>query len=702
MAYPVSQDYKNLIASGAEQRILLLFPDAYFTNSQVSEGGVAFSDYFTTDENLTFGDCPSSAVSFSLISEGTLGGYGFGKMSAWIGVQTGSDPYAFGSQKAHIEVDGHTYDCGTDGVFIDENRLVSGAFLSLVSDTEYVYAIGRSTSLRIKTADLTWSVYAPNRIMAQRLQTPTSAVFDASTDICYIWSGTELQTWEYCPMGCYIINRPRKTTDVVVSIQDGHDYMSLFDTDSAEFISGLSYPITLGQIYTALCDYIGVEYVSATFLHSTDSYATSPFTSNASSCRDVLSWIAGKALCVAHFNRVGKLELRWLGQTSVESITTENLALNECDFAEYEVAPITGVLLKSSNGASLTFGQNGNLYPVYGNPFINTISDADLHAYQIIPSYKPAELRLINADPSVDCGDLVDVEPENGEVVLANQYGEMYVVPVGEAELRLYANENGEVLTREDGETALGHMAQSYEALYVIDLPDKLPLMHRELTFIGKCTATYEATGDRVREIDTSYTTEYNANVAPVSQMDVFNRLTNGGEQQGIYIEDGKIYVNAEYIRAGTLSADLIEGGTITSSEIHLSFSGAGTETKRFITGDAVISSSGRTYRMEVAPAGLYVNEIWTYDGSTMSTASYMSNGMFVQGNSYNGGNVPWLFYVSQGILSMQYNSVNKVQIYPDTPLLRLRDDNGRERIRLNLQGLYIYNADGTLKASYT
>ena len=48
-----------------------------------------------------------------------------------------------------------------------------------------------------------------------------------------------------------------------------------------------------------------------------------------------------------------------------------------------------------------------------------------------------------------------------------------------------------------------------------------------------------------------------------LTQEDVFNRLTGGGVNEGIYLEDGHIYINASYIKSGTITADLIKGGTL-------------------------------------------------------------------------------------------------------------------------------------------
>ena len=44
---------------------------------------------------------------------------------------------------------------------------------------------------------------------------------------------------------------------------------------------------------------------------------------------------------------------------------------------------------------------------------------------------------------------------------------------------------------------------------------------------------------------------------------EVFNLLTNFGQIQGIYQEGNQIYISATYIKSGTMSADLIKGGTL-------------------------------------------------------------------------------------------------------------------------------------------
>lgn len=52
-------------------------------------------------------------------------------------------------------------------------------------------------------------------------------------------------------------------------------------------------------------------------------------------------------------------------------------------------------------------------------------------------------------------------------------------------------------------------------------------------------------TDEQVNALDTS-----------LNQQDVFNRLTNNGQTQGIYLQNGKVYINASYMKTGTLDAD--------------------------------------------------------------------------------------------------------------------------------------------------
>lgn len=53
-----------------------------------------------------------------------------------------------------------------------------------------------------------------------------------------------------------------------------------------------------------------------------------------------------------------------------------------------------------------------------------------------------------------------------------------------------------------------------------------------------------------------------------LTQEAIFNKLTNGGETQGIYLSGGHVYLNASYMRTGYLSADMIKTGNLDANLI--------------------------------------------------------------------------------------------------------------------------------------
>lgn len=52
-----------------------------------------------------------------------------------------------------------------------------------------------------------------------------------------------------------------------------------------------------------------------------------------------------------------------------------------------------------------------------------------------------------------------------------------------------------------------------------------------------------------------------------LTQENIFNRLTNNGASQGMFIEDGNVYFNATYIKSGEISTDLIKSGKLSSKD---------------------------------------------------------------------------------------------------------------------------------------
>lgn len=103
-----------------------------------------------------------------------------------------------------------------------------------------------------------------------------------------------------------------------------------------------------------------------------------------------------------------------------------------------------------------------------------------------------------------------------------------------------------------------------------------------------------------------------------LDQQDVFNRLTNGGENQGIYLKDGRLYVNGEYIQTGTIKVEK-NGKTVFLADID--------------TGEVVIAADASIADTD---AGLVVVktdvQFGLSDSSTTQPTTWSTNASWQQG----------------------------------------------------------------------
>lgn len=144
-----------------------------------------------------------------------------------------------------------------------------------------------------------------------------------------------------------------------------------------------------------------------------------------------------------------------------------------------------------------------------------------------------------------------------------------------------------------------------------------------------------------------------------LTQEDIFNRLTNNGASQGMFIEDGNMYFNATYIKSGEINSDLIKTGKISSKDGSVYFdldnSVIHTTDGKFITtldknsiliksGDNVLAqlhgydeSYGEENVVQIADALLIMN---TYSHDTTENTTTHTDTMMLEGSqlSFRGG----------------------------------------------------------------
>ena len=85
-------------------------------------------------------------------------------------------------------------------------------------------------------------------------------------------------------------------------------------------------------------------------------------------------------------------------------------------------------------------------------------------------------------------------------------------------------------------------------------------MTEKELEEINRLISLYAQTLKAYSEIAQQANADIALNlaqgaIAALNQEDIFNKLTNNGETQGIYLKDGKVYINGEYINSRNLKA---------------------------------------------------------------------------------------------------------------------------------------------------
>lgn len=182
------------------------------------------------------------------------------------------------------------------------------------------------------------------------------------------------RTYEFTPLGTFIADRPNVVKKKILSIT-ANDQMQLFDVDMPDRTAlNITYPITLSNLFKALCNKVGVTYKSDTFLNSTMSVPSEPEDFKDATMREVLGWIAEAAGSIARFDRDGKLEMAWF--TSVSGANYDERNYTEFNPSWYETASIGGLHIRNSNSEAETVkGGSTNAYLIQDNPFLRA-SDA--------------------------------------------------------------------------------------------------------------------------------------------------------------------------------------------------------------------------------------------------------------------------------------------------------------------------------------
>lgn len=302
--------------------------------------------------------------------------------------------------------------------------------------------------------------------------------------------------------------------------------------------------------------------------------------------------------------------------------------------------------LSDAENQNITWDENGMLFRKWD---------------EVNKSYEPTQLRIINSTVAVTDDNWKTVktavggfdykDPVTGEI--KHGYGINAELLIGKLilgeELGLY-NENNSLTFNRDGLTITngnnsftvspnGSNLLSVECgkdnkVMWVDEDGGLHL--RPTSFELSSGQTIEDITDDALEkfkenvFDPAYQEMINSIDSKITPEAVFNKLTNYGNLQGLFVErDGKVYLNAEYIGAGTIVGDFIRGGTIQG--VNLTIGG-------------IDNSDGR---IEVKGADGKSLGVWDNAGLNITKGSIVGTNITLGGEDNIYGNLQILDYLS-------------------------------------------------------
>lgn len=382
--YPVSNAFHTAVRNGADQMALLIFKEIVFTNSDINiDRGLKFCDYFNLEKDLAIGQVNSNEIEFGLFNDARyLNSYAFGDFLATIGVKLG---------EKYVTLKGNVMVTTNLGQWVGSNSApyltkdgvavaVQPTFApkSLLSYDGKVYVFGSSGKYKVYSdadgSDIT-SANKLNSFMRYKKAPELEGkgvFYNKSTRILFIYEGETQTRYEFCPLGWFTAERPNAPDQIEVEMRC-LDWMQKFDKDMpAASKMGVTYPTTIGNLFSKLCTYIGVTPKAKTFINSTVTIPEEPEEFKDATCRRVLGWIAEAAGSNARFDRDGKVVLDWV------RTTTQSYDENWYQSFEpywYETKKVNKLYNRTTHDASeKTLGSGENGYLIQDNPLLKGVS----------------------------------------------------------------------------------------------------------------------------------------------------------------------------------------------------------------------------------------------------------------------------------------------------------------------------------------
>lgn len=363
-----------------------------------------------------------------------------------------------------------------------------------------------------------------------------------------ITAGDEISLWKESPdgqrvqMGVYTVEAPTSPTANTMKVA-GYDHAAKLDKDLTVWLCTLTgWPYSVNDFAAMVCQACGLTFSPAQGFPNED-FQIRQWSKSGVTGRQIMRWLGEIACRFVHADSQGNICFRWY-EDSGKNFTpkgTDYYFAGSFSYENYQVAPVDIVQLRLSDsqaGALWPEAQEGsNAYVITGNAILMAQVTEDLlpvleaiQAELSAVTYTPCTVSGLS-DPTIRAGSIISIQDKNGHQVRA------YVMEKTSTGQRDTFTCTGN--PRRDSASAMNNRPET------------------------------------VKEAETEAKI-----LAGLTPMEIFNRLTDYGKIQGLYVQDGKWYINAEVAKIVNLIAEklLSESGEsklrISGAEIHMMYNG--------------------------------------------------------------------------------------------------------------------------------
>lgn len=364
-------------------------------------------------------------------------------------------------------------------------------------------------------------------------------------------------------VGVFILQKPTRPTANSMALT-GYDRVTKLDKDLTGWLDGLTgWPYTLIEFANMVCEACGINLSPDNIRNA--GFLVDRFSYPGVTGRKIMQWIAQISGAFGKATPDGDFAFAWYRNTDItlNASGSSYFFSGTLEYETFTVAPVDAVQLRltdSKEGYLWPEADEGaNCYVIYDNPLLSKTDStkAVLESIKAVLNtviYTPCKVSFPTSI-SVQTGDVITVVDRNGKRLS---------VPV------MNLTVEGTKQTAE----STGSVRRDTSENTTQKTPEQEAADHKNTAndAAGNAQTNAENFASNVAGAAQNNAQQYADGAAQnavnnQSQKDVVDKLTGGNANQALFLRDGKIYINADFIVAGSISSDIIKAGVIRSQD---------------------------------------------------------------------------------------------------------------------------------------